>query len=148
MSQDNEDSLTYTLTTVPANSQYILVWDTTMMASAFPASAAAAPVPGVDRRRWAHFRRLLVTIKTGAGDSVSVVFQKMSDPTLTTASAFETDASGPGTAGVATHTASSTTTYNWLLPTPDSRVYVEAGANNPASMITTVIAHTDASAGV
>ena len=139
------EPLTYTLTTVPANSQYVVVWDTTY-GLALPASAAAEPAPGSYRKRWAHFRRVLITIKNG-DQAVTVVFRKVSDSTLATSSAFETDASGPG-GGSVTLAASATTTYNWLLPTPDSRVYVLAGANNPDAMITTVIATTDASAGV
>lgn len=138
-------TLSYTISTVPADSQYLVVWDTTWGLS-LPASAAAAPAPGTYRKRWAKFRRLLITIKNG-NQAVTVVFQKMSDSTLATSSAFETDASGPSS-GSATLNSSTTTTYNWLLPTPDSRVYVLAGANNPDAMITTVIAHTDASAGV
>lgn len=137
--------LSYTISTVPANSQYVVVWDTTWALN-LPASAAAEPVPGPYRGRWAKFRRVLVTIKNG-DQAVTVVFRKMSNSTLTTASAWETDLSGPG-AGSATLASTTTTTYNWLLPTPDSRVYVLAGANNPDAMITTVVAHDDASAGV
>jgi hypothetical protein len=138
-------TVSYSFATIPGNSQYLVVWDTTWGLN-LPAAAAAEPVPGPHRGRWAKFRRVLVTVKNG-DQAVTVVFRKMSNPTLTTASAWETDGSGPGS-GSATLNSGTTTTYNWLLPTPDSRVYVLAGANNPDAMVTTVIAHCDASAGV
>ena len=138
------ETLSYTLTTVPADSQILVVWDTTQLAS-LPASAASEPAPGPDRRRWAHFRRVSITVRNG-NQQISIVFRAMTDPTLTTSSAFETDPD-IATAGTYTLAASTTKTLDWKVPTPDSRIYVLAGANNPDSMITTVTAYDDAEPG-
>lgn len=140
----------YSLNTVPADSQYLVVWDTTwgMTPPQLPASAAAAPAPGPYRRKWECFRRVRLTVKNG-DQAITIVFQAMTNPYATTAStAFETDlATGPSS-GSATLALNTTTTYDWLMPTADSRIYILAGANNPDTLITTINTFEDANPGI
>jgi len=136
--------LAYTLTTVPANSQYLVVWDSSRIGD-LPASAASEPAPGTDRGRFAGMR-VNLTIKNGDQD-VTVAFRAMTNPSLATNSAFETDTNGPG-GGSVTLAANATGMYSWLPFTNDHRVYVLAGANNPDSLVTTVNIVRDRNAGV
>jgi len=139
------DTISYTLSTVPGNSEYLVVADSTYGINGLPASAASEPAPGNHRGQWARFRRVSITVKNG-DQQVSIVFRAMTNPTLTTSSAFETDPD-IATAGTYTLAASTTKTLDWKVPTPDWRIYVLAGANNPDSMITTVTAYDDAEPG-
>jgi len=129
------EPLSYNMSTVPADSQYLVVWDSTWGLN-LPASAAAEPAPGTYRGRWAG-HRVRVTIKNG-NQAVTVVFRALTDSTATTNAGFETDTSGPG-GGSVTLAASDTGVYNWLPAAPDSRVYVLAGSNNPDAMKTSVL---------
>ncbi len=109
----------YTLSSVPADSQYLVVACSSYLCDGpLPVSAAAEPVPGKSRGLMATLgaRRVRITVKNG-DKAVSIVFRAMTNPTLATASAFETDPDAPS-AGTYVLAASTTKSLSWCPPTP------------------------------
>lgn len=126
-------------TALPGNSQITPVIDTTYWNDSPPwAPAAAAAPPGKSRGQLAG-GRITGTI-TPVAQNATVTFLLLTDPSGTTAAAFEADVnvSGTGGTGSAVITAGSTFTYSWLPTSPDWRVIVTAGATGPTALRTTV----------
>jgi hypothetical protein len=123
--------------TLPTANQHCIVFDTTQDPTlARIANAASAQAPGPLRNMFAGYRwKGAVKCTT---QNVTMKCELMTDPSLTTSSAFEEDVTATSSGSV-TITAGTTTLLDWLPRTGDARVRIVAGATAPDDLDITLM---------
>lgn len=130
---------------IPANSQVAPIIDTTYLWNqAQWSSAASSAAPGLCRNMLAG-RRVVGTVGS-TGQAFTIKFEILTNPSGTTAAAFETDINAPG-GGSFSIAASSTQPISWLPPTPDWRITATAGGTAPTTIPVSLIFTLDRNAG-
>jgi hypothetical protein len=131
----NMGTVTYQRAEIPANSEYVVLFDSTRFIGGSPvftsmAATAAAFDPGPKRGDFAGYK-VIATIKNG-DQNVSVLEQGLTGNAGTEAD-WETEAAG--TVAVALNT---TQPIEWKPASRDFRLLVLAGANNPSALFSTI----------
>lgn len=123
--------LTITSTTVPANSQFVVVFDSTrglQNSQASIATGAAGLIPGARRSQWA---RSAVEFTALCTTQNVTLLQQILTGVAGAAADWETQGAG----GSITITAATTSTGEWKPLAADFRLVVQAGATGPATCV-------------
>lgn len=118
--------------TLPGNSQFVMVLDSTRRLITLPTAGAARSVPGSFRSVWGN-GRVRGTI-TPATQGVTVNLLLMTDPTVTTNAAWSVDTTAQSS-GAVTAAAGTATLIDWSPRTPDWAVEVQAGGTAPSAIV-------------
>lgn len=125
---------------VPSNSQTVPLIDTTYWNDTGPwSSTATTPGPGKSRGQLAGMR--VTGSVTPGGQSITLRFLILSNPSGTSNTAFELDTNVSGTGGTGSVTVASNATqpFSWLPSTPDWRIEVLAGGTAPTTLRSTLV---------
>lgn len=129
---------------LPANSGHSYLLDTTCWNDRPWVIGAASGVPGKSRGQLAG-KRVTGTI-TPTGQTITVTFELLTNPSGTTSAAWEADAN-IGTSGAFTVASTVTQPFSWLPPTTDYRIRVTAGATAPTAIKSTCVVVTARTSG-
>jgi hypothetical protein len=120
---------------LPGNSQHTLLFDTTRGClnrdSSFVATAAA-PVPGTEKGGGYRGKTVTCWVKP-TGQSITAVFEALTDPDGTTAAAFEQDVDAPGGGSVVV-AAGDAQPFEWTPKYAHYRCRLVAGGTAPSDL--------------
>lgn len=119
--------------TIPANSGFTMLLDSSRRCIQAPTAAAARLAPGSYRSAWSG-GRVRGTIKNG-NQAITINLLLMTDTSLTTSSAWEVDTTAESL-GAITVAASATKVIDWLPRTADWAVEAQMGGTATSSLVT------------